>query len=129
MLSRVRIAAVLVWLGAPLLCVLLATPAAAQSTYIGGSLVGDIARFGKVEPDETFLRLLPPDDSSIDGETLGFGITAGRALGEQWGVELEFVRSGGDRESRHETPRADSDSDAAGAARAAGLDPAALSRL
>ena len=91
---RVTIAAVLVWIGAPVVGVLVATPAAAQSTYIGGSLVGDIARFGKLETGDTFSRLVPPADSSIDGETLGFGITAGRALGERWGVELEFVRSG-----------------------------------
>jgi hypothetical protein len=74
-----------------LLCVVgLAAPAAAQSTYVGASLVGDIARFSKIEGgDSRFVQ-----DNSIDGESLAVGVTVGRALGDKWGVEMEFVRSG-----------------------------------
>lgn len=81
------------WCVAVLFLLTLATPAAAQSTYVGASLVGDIARFSKVEVDDDFPRTLTPPPS-IDGEALGFNVKVGRALGERWGVEVEFARSG-----------------------------------
>lgn len=71
----------------------LATPAAAQSTYIGGSAVVDIARFDKVEFDDDLRRFAGPA-TSADGEAIGFNVRIGRALGERWGLEFEFARSG-----------------------------------
>ena len=70
-----------------------ATPAAAQSTYVGASLVGDIARVSKIEFDEDFAPLIGAD-AAQDGEALGFNAKVGRELGERWGVELEFARTG-----------------------------------
>lgn len=32
--------------------------------------------------------------TSVDGEVLGFDLRIGRALGEHWGLEFEFARSG-----------------------------------
>jgi hypothetical protein len=76
-----------------LVCVLgAAAPAAAQSTYVGASLVGDIARYSKVESESR--RIPGVQDDSLDGESLSLGVTAGREIGDNWGVELEFVRSG-----------------------------------
>lgn len=70
-----------------------ATPAAAQSTYIGGSAVFDIARFDKVEFDDD-LRRFAGTATSADGEAVGFNVRIGRALGERWGLEFELARSG-----------------------------------
>jgi hypothetical protein len=74
--------------------VLCCTPtASAQSTFVGGSLIGDIARFGGTEitpPPDFFPRLGP----AFDGEAIGFGLSLERSLGEQWGVALEFARPG-----------------------------------
>lgn len=70
----------------------LAAPAAAQSTYIGGSAVFDVARFDKVEFDE--VPRFGGTASSADGDALGFNVRVGRALGERWGLEFEFARSG-----------------------------------
>jgi len=71
----------------------LAAPAAAQPTYVGASLVGDVARFSGIDVDDDRLRLAEAA-SSLDGEALGFNAKVGRGLGEHWGVELEFFRSG-----------------------------------
>lgn len=68
------------------------SPAAAlaQPAYVGASLVGDVSRFTTVEIDPaTFSEGL-----TGGGETLGFGLVVGTALGDRWGVELEFVRPG-----------------------------------
>lgn len=73
--------------------VLLATPATAQPTYIGGSVVFDIARFDKVEFDDDLPRITGAA-ASADGEAVGFNVRIGRALGERWGLEFEFARSG-----------------------------------
>lgn len=67
------------------------TPAAAQSTYVGAALVGDIFRATRVELDGTESRTTA---SLPDGESLGFNVRVGRRLGPSWGVELEFARSG-----------------------------------
>ena len=69
-----------------------ATPAVAQSTYIGGSVVFDIARFDKIEYDN--LPRITSSASAVDGEAVGFNLRIGRALGERWGLEFEFARSG-----------------------------------
>ena len=71
-----------------------AAPAAAQSHYIGASLVGDIVRFSRIDIDSDDPFELIPSDPSTDGETLGAALVLGTALGERWGIELEFVRSG-----------------------------------
>jgi hypothetical protein len=71
-----------------------ATPVAAQSTYLGGSLVFDLARFDRIGYDEDDLPRLTSAATSVDGEGLGFNLRVGRALGERWGVEFEFARSG-----------------------------------
>jgi opacity protein-like surface antigen len=68
-------------------------PAAAQSTYIGGSLVFDIASFDQVEYDDDLPRITGTA-TSVDGEAVGFNLRIGRALGERWGLEFEFARSG-----------------------------------
>jgi opacity protein-like surface antigen len=68
-------------------------PAAAQSTYVGASLVGDIARYSGVDyDDDEIVRIL--GDSSDNGEALGFNVKIGRAITERWGVEFEYARSG-----------------------------------
>ena len=82
------------WCAALFALVAIATPAAAQSTYVGASLVGDIARFSKIEYDaDDFARILSAEPSA-DGEALGFNVKVGRSLGERWGVEFEFARTG-----------------------------------
>jgi hypothetical protein len=73
-----------------LFCLVSPAPALAQPAYVGVSLVGEISRF-------TTVQIAPPSfvtTMTDGGETLGFGLTAGTALGERWGVELEFVRPG-----------------------------------
>jgi hypothetical protein len=77
------------------ICAMLAvaTPAAAQATYVGGSVVFDIARFDKIMYDDEDLARVSPA-RSVDGEATGFNLRVGRALGERWGVEFEFARSG-----------------------------------
>ena len=60
-----------------------ATGAAAQSPYVGGAILADIVRSsGSV------------DQQPGSGETFGGALRVGTSLGEKWGVELEFVRSG-----------------------------------
>jgi hypothetical protein len=62
----------------------LARPVGAQGGYVSASLVGDIARFDRVEGTAA--------GESGSGEALGFGLRVGTPLGSRWGVELEFVR-------------------------------------
>lgn len=69
-------------LGAVLL-VGVASTASAQSTYVGASFIGDVVRttgsgFG----------------GAGNGETFGGALRVGTPLGRQWGVELEFARTG-----------------------------------
>jgi hypothetical protein len=61
-----------------------ASTALAQSTYVGAAFIGDIVRtsgsgFG---------------DSTGNGETFGGALRVGTPLGQHWGVELEFARTG-----------------------------------
>jgi hypothetical protein len=72
-------------------------PAAAQtspSTYIGVSVIGEFAHFGGVDVDGAALSAVTGFDTSRNGKTIGVGVFLGRALGERWGVEFEFVRGG-----------------------------------
>ena len=67
--------------------------AAAQSTYVGASLVGDIARYSGIEyGDDDIARIL--GESSDNGEAIGFNVKVGRAITDRWGVEFEYARSG-----------------------------------
>lgn len=60
-----------------------ASTASAQSAYVGASFIGDFIRVS----DSTF-------DDGGNGETFGGALRAGVPLGAQWGVELEFARTG-----------------------------------
>src|SRR5919109_1292089 len=84
-----------------LICVLVATPAAAQSTSIGVTANWDIARFSRVDLDDNFSIAAVSD--SLDGEALGFGVSVRRGIGENWGVALEYNRTG-EIESRSTHP-------------------------
>jgi hypothetical protein len=69
-----------------------ASLAGAQTTFVSGSLTGEIARFSFVEVQPAdYIR---PFDMPFDGEAIGFGLSVARAVGERWGVALEFVRPG-----------------------------------
>jgi hypothetical protein len=64
--------------------------AGAQSTFVSGSLIGEIARFDYIEADST--RYFDPFDVSFNDEAVGFGVSIERSVGERWGVVLEFVK-------------------------------------
>jgi hypothetical protein len=64
--------------------------ASAQPVYVGASLVADVSRFTTIEIEPSAFS----SELTEGGETLGFSLVAGTALGERWGVELEFVRPG-----------------------------------
>jgi hypothetical protein len=55
--------------------------ARAQQAYVGGALVGDIVR-------------LSGSDNIGSGEAYGGSLRVGTAIGNRWGVDLEFVRPG-----------------------------------
>lgn len=74
-----------------LLIVSFASAAQAQSTFVSGAVVGEIARFSFVEADDSVVGLI---DTKVDGESVGFSVAVERALGERLGVTLEFVRPG-----------------------------------
>lgn len=73
--------------------VLAAVPAAAQSTTVTASLNGDMTRFSTVDTGGLSIGDVFTG-ASHDGETLGFTIGAGRAIGERWGVAFEVGRTG-----------------------------------
>ena len=60
----------------------LATGASAQP-YVGGSILVDIVHASG-----------PVDDTPGSGEAIGGGLRIGVALRNQWGIDLEFARSG-----------------------------------
>lgn len=60
-------------------------PAAAQTTYAGAFLTGDIVRTSHSE-------VASFDYGSGGGEAFGFAVRLGRAIGSNWGVELEYAR-------------------------------------
>jgi hypothetical protein len=72
------------------ICVLAAAPAFAQSTTITASLTGDVIRSTRSETRPAPLV----DLSTIDGEALGFNVAVARAIGDRWGVAIEFGRTG-----------------------------------
>lgn len=63
-----------------------ATPASAQ-TYIAGLLGADVIRSTQIESG-------PLAIPNGDGQTLSSALRVGTALGERWGVELEFALGG-----------------------------------
>lgn len=65
-------------------------PACAQSFYVGASLLADISRFTTIETEPSAFS----SELTAGGEAVGFSLVAGSALGDRWGVELEFVRPG-----------------------------------
>jgi hypothetical protein len=71
----------------------LVPPAAAQSTYVGASLVGDVARFSGIDYDDDDIARIFGNPSE-NGEALGFNIKIGRAITNRWGLEFEYARSG-----------------------------------
>jgi hypothetical protein len=66
-----------------LLTLAAAPDAAAQSAYVGGAVLSDITRASGTT-----------DFQQGNGETIGGALRVGSTLGQRWGVELEFVRSG-----------------------------------
>src|ERR1051325_2221406 len=73
------------------IAVVLASGAArGQSPYVAGTIGADISRFG--HSDSTFSRT-PTSDS----EVMSGSVRVGTSVGQNWGVELEFVRSGSSR--------------------------------
>lgn len=77
-----------------LICLLVTTPAAAQSTSIGVTANWDLVRFSRVEVDDDFARIATGGEDSLDGDALGFGVSLRRGIGEHWGVAFEFSRTG-----------------------------------
>ena len=72
-----------VFCAAALLVVTNAAGAVAQSPYVGGAVLADVVRSSGSQDQQ------PGND-----ETFGGALRVGTSLGEKWGVELEFVRSG-----------------------------------
>jgi len=66
------------------------SPAAAiaQPVNVGASLLAGISRFTTIEIDPSAFA----SELTGGGETLGFSLVVGTALGDRWGVELEFGR-------------------------------------
>jgi hypothetical protein len=76
---------------------LAAAPATAQTsdrTYVGASILREFARYGGVDVEDDETPVAPELELSRDGDATGFAVTAGRALGDRWGVELEVARGG-----------------------------------
>src|SRR5262245_40742796 len=73
-----------------LILVLWVPVAHAQSTFVSASVVGEVARFSFIEAEP----ILGSVDTNVDGESVGFGLAIERALGERWGVALQFARPG-----------------------------------
>jgi hypothetical protein len=63
----------------------------AQAPYVAGTIGADVSR---VSHSTSNLTRLP----SGDGEVLSWSLRVGTPVGESWGVELEFVRSGRSRD-------------------------------
>jgi len=61
-----------------------ASTASAQSTYVGASFIGDVVRTSGTDFG----------GGTGGGETFGAALRVGAPLGRQWGVELEFARTG-----------------------------------
>jgi hypothetical protein len=78
-------------------CVLcfVAASARAQSPYVAGTIGADVSR---VSHTDSSLSSSPSNDT----EVVSGSLRVGTSLGEAWGVELEFVRSG--RSHQSQTP-------------------------
>lgn len=61
-----------------------ASAAEAQSAYVGGSLVADVLRFSGSTTQT----------NPGNGEVMGGALRLGAPLGDRWGVDLEFARTG-----------------------------------
>jgi hypothetical protein len=70
-----------------LLAVLFAASAGAQSVYVAGTIGADVSRLSHTE--STFST-----DTPNGSETISGSVRVGTAIGQNWGVELEFVQSG-----------------------------------
>src|ERR1041384_1036561 len=73
---------------------LLAVPVHAQSAYVVATAGADVSRQGQTESN------ISPAFST-NSETFSWSLRSGTAVGQNWGVELEFVRSG---KTRREVP-------------------------
>ena len=73
---------------------LVAAVAHAQSPYVAATVGADVSRLSH---STSSLARIPSGDS----EVISWSLRAGTAVGESWGVELEFVKSG---RSRSESP-------------------------
>jgi hypothetical protein len=69
---------------------LVAAAALAQSPYVAATVGADVSRFSH---STSSLTRLPSSDS----EVISWSLRAGTSVGENWGVELEFVKSGRSR--------------------------------
>lgn len=78
------------FVAAALVLVLAPRIAHAQSPYVAGTIGADISRFGHT--DSTFSPSATNDSEAISGS-----VRVGTSVGQNWGVELEFVRSGSSR--------------------------------
>jgi hypothetical protein len=65
---------------------LVAVSAHAQSAYVAGTIGADVSRLGRTESN------ISPGFSS-DSEVVSWSLRLGTAVGQNWGVEMEFVRS------------------------------------
>lgn len=70
--------------------VLMAATAAAQTPYVAGTIGADILRSDRTESNQY-------SSPSSDREVLSGSLRLGTSIGESWGVELEFVKSGQSR--------------------------------
>jgi len=67
------------------LCLLVAAPAFAQSTYVTGAVGADVFRTAHFEGRGIA-------DQNADGEALAFSLAVGTGVTDRWGVELGFTR-------------------------------------
>jgi len=69
---------------------LVAVAARAQSPYVGGTIGADVSRFSQTTSNVA-------SSEAGDSEVVSGSLRVGTSLGQNWGVELEFVRSGRSR--------------------------------
>lgn len=70
--------------------VLVAAAGRAQSPYVGGTIGVDVSRFSQTTSNVA-------SSESGGSEVISGSLRVGTSLGQNWGVELEFVRSGRSR--------------------------------
>ena len=69
-----------------LLLVSFAAPSSAQSIYVGGTIGADVSRVSHT--DSIYTSATPNGNETFSGS-----LRVGSAVGQNWGVELEFVQS------------------------------------